>query len=109
MSESFITDSTPAGGFDTFAVSTSVVQITAGKLAINEAGGRVKRAVKAFITVETNSIRVRWDGTNPDASTGHLLTAGSSLTITGDQNVSKLRLIRSSADATVMVTLYYNG
>lgn len=109
MSESFITDSTPAGDFETLTVSTVVLPITAAKVKINETGGRYKRAVKIFLTVETNSIRVRWDGTDPTASVGHLLTAGSSLTIIGDQNCSRFRMIRASADATTMMTIYYNA
>lgn len=108
MSESFVTDSTPAGDFDTQTISTVALGITAAKLKINETGGRFKRAVKAFISVETNSIRVRWDGTDPTASVGHLLTAGSSLTIIGEGNVTKIKMIRASADAAVMITLYYN-
>lgn len=105
---SYVTDETPAGDFELITVSTTVKQIAAGKLLITQAGGFNKRAVKAFLTVETNSIRVRWDGTVPDANTGHLLTAGSSLTIVGEGNVAALRMIRASADATVMVTVYYN-
>lgn len=108
MSSSYVTDETPAGGFEKIAVSTTVKQITATNLAVNEVGGLVKRACKAFLTVETNSIRVRWDGTNPDSTTGHLLTSGSSLTIIGESNVSRLRMIRASADADVHVTFYYN-
>lgn len=108
MSSSFVTDEVPAGDLDTQTISTIALPITAAKLKINEAGGRFKRVVKVFLTVETNSIRVRWDGTAPTASIGHLLTAGSSITIIGEGNCAKLLMIRASADATVMATLYYN-
>lgn len=108
MSSSHVTDESPAGGFDTQTISTTALGITAAKLLIYQTGGFNKRPVKAFLTVETNSIRVRWDGTDPTASVGHLLTAGSSITLIGEGNVSKLKMIRSSADATVMITLYYN-
>lgn len=109
MSSSYITDESPAGAYETIAVSTAVVAPTAGNITSNQAGGFYKRAVKIFMTVETNSIRVTWDGTTPvAATTGHLLTAGSSLTVIGEQNVSRLKMIRSTADATVQVTYYYN-
>lgn len=107
MSSSYITDASPADGFDTQTVSTTALSITASKLVTNQAGGFYRRAVKAFLTVETNSIRVRWDGTVPTATVGHLLTAGSSLTLYGEQNCSRLSMIRASADATVMITLSY--
>lgn len=108
MSSSFVSDETPAGDLDTQTISTTALPITATKVTIPQAGGFRKRAQKAFVTVETNSIRVRWDGTDPTASVGHLLTSGSSITIIGEDNVQRFRMIRASADATVMITLYYN-
>ncbi len=108
MSLSYITDATPASDFDTQTISTVALGITSTKLSTNLAGGVRKRAVKAFVTVETNTIRVRWDGTDPTASVGHALTAGSSITIIGEDNVAKFKMIRASVDATVMITLYYN-
>lgn len=108
MSSSFVTDETPATGFDTQTISTVSLSIAAAKLQIYQAGGFNKKPVKAFVTVETNSIRVRWDGTAPTASVGHLLTAGSSLTIIGESNVTNFRMIRATADAVVMITLYYH-
>lgn len=108
MSSSYITDQTPAGGAEKLTVSTTALPITATLTTIPQAGGFRKRAVKVFLTVETNSIRVYWHGSDPTSTDGHLLTSGSSLTIEGEDNVQRLRMIRASADATVQITVYYN-
>ena len=104
---SFITDASPAGDFEKLTISTAVVPPTASKILVNQTGGFHKRAVRAFITVETNSIRIRFDGTDPDSTTGHLIIAGDYITIEGEANVSRLRMIRATADATVQITYYY--
>ena len=108
MSNSYVTDATPAGDFEKITVSTTAVGPDAAKLVINQTGGHFKRAVRAFLTVETNTIRIRFDGTNPDSSTGHALAAGDFMTVDGEQNVSRIKMIRASADATVQVTYFYN-
>lgn len=108
MANSFITDSTPAGDFEKLTVGSAAAGFTASKLLIPKAGGYFKRAVRAFITVETQSIRVRFDGTDPDTSTGHLLAAGDFMTLEGESNVSKARLIRATgSDGTAQVTYFY--
>ena len=101
-------NSLPAGAFEKIAVSSSAIGITSTLVTVNEAGGLKKRAVSALISVETNSIRLRIDGTDPDASTGHLLAAGDYITIQGESNISRLKMIRASADAVVQVTIFYN-
>jgi len=82
---------------------------TASKLLIRQEGGTYKRAVRAFITVETAPCRIRFDGTAPDSSTGHLLTDGDYITVEGEQNVANIKLIRTSGTSSeVMVTYFYN-
>lgn len=108
MISSFITDATPAGDFEKISVAATAIPFTASKILINITGGVHKRAVKAFVTVETNSIRIRTDGTAPDASTGHLFTAGSSFTIIGEDDVRRFQAIQASAGASIMVTYFYN-
>lgn len=108
MGNSFITDETPAGAFEKRTISSSAVGITSTLLNVNESGGFHKRAAKAFITVETQSIRLRWDGSDPTTTDGHLLTNGSSITIIGENNVLRLRMIAAAADGTAQITVYYN-
>lgn len=114
----FINGSLPAVDFETITVSNTAIGGTASKLVtantLNATGNDnpyidVKRMDEALITVETNQIRFRLDGTNPTASVGHLLGAGDSIVVSGYGNLSKLRFIRVSADATIQVTYYRKG
>lgn len=108
MSSSFITDEIPATDFESITVSTTAIGFTASKILQNETGGFKRRCTKALFTVETNSIRFRLDGTAPTATVGHLMAAGDSFLVTGDTNITNMKLIRQSADATVMVTYFFN-
>lgn len=65
-------------------------------------------ATKAVVTVETNSIRFRTDGTAPDASTGHLVTAGNSIEIDTAADIANFKAIRVTSDATIQVS-YFGG
>jgi hypothetical protein len=64
------------------------------------------------ISVETNTIRYRVDGTDPTSSEGHSVPASvgpdTYLRLWGPNTLLKCKLIRVSADATVRVT-YYGG
>jgi hypothetical protein len=60
----------------------------------------------ALLTVETADIRVRFDGTAPTTAIGHLVAAGSSLTISGRANLTQLKMIATSTTATVRVTQF---
>lgn len=106
---SFISEQSPAGDLESITVSTTAIGGTAGKLLVARTGGFNKRAVMMFISVETNPCRFRFDGTAPTSSVGHLLAANDTLTISGEQNCSNLKFIRSGgSDSTVMVTYFYN-
>jgi hypothetical protein len=66
----------------------------------------------AYVTVETDSIRW-WPCTGalctvgaPTSTTGHLVPAGSSLTIWGYANIQNFRMIRVTTDATVQISYY---
>lgn len=84
--------------FEKITVSTTAVGFTASKIAPTSAG----RATLVVCSVETNPIRVRMDGTNPDASTGVAYVAGSTITLNGYQDISRFKAIRSGgADGTL--------
>jgi hypothetical protein len=57
----------------------------------------------AIVSVESNSIRVRWDGTAPTTAVGHLLPAGSMLELTGN-DLATFKAIATGSDATISVT-----
>lgn len=100
MSASVLT--TTALAFGTQTVSTTALSLEAFT---DFTQAQVDRANRIIVTVETNSIRYRYDGTAPTTSVGHLLTAGTRLELVGNDNIQKLQVIRASADGTVMVTL----
>ena len=53
--------------------------------------------------IQTNSVRVRWDGTDPTGTVGHVLYAGSAYTWSVSQfNASKfIRISTATADAVI--------
>ena len=109
MSTSYITDQTPAGDFESVTVSTTAIGCTSTKIDISQTGGFHKRAVKILCTVEDASIRIRYDGTDPTASVGHLFSASDFFIIQGEQNISRLRMIRSGGtNGVVRITYFYN-
>lgn len=90
--------------FESISVSTVAIGPTATTLIKGVAATRVERANRGVFTIETNSIRIRYDGTAPTASEGHLMTAGDSFIVEGADNLSRLLMIRASADATIKAT-----
>lgn len=89
--------------FDQEAVSTSAVALVdfdGFTQAQIDVAGRIR------LTVETQSVRYRYDGGNPTGSAGHLLAAGDVLILDSNNNIQNLRLIATGAgDSTVNVTL----
>jgi len=70
------------------------------------AGRTVKRAV---ITLETDQVRWRCDGTAPTASEGHLMEVGSALSFMSNgyqQTLNKIKFIRVTGDAALKITYY---
>lgn len=67
---------------------------------------QVLDAARAVITVRTNQINIRYDGTAPTVAIGHLYIAGDVFEIVGNENIQLLQLIRNGAtDADVTITL----
>ena len=64
-------------------------------------------SVLAVMVGETQSIRWRDDGTNPTASVGMLLTAGTILEFTG--NLAAFRAIEATSAAKLNVSYYGPG
>lgn len=98
---------TPSYEFEKITVSTSAIGITATKVHKQSASAPTRDARFAVITVESQPIRYRTDGTDPDATTGHALAATDILILDNFDDIRRLRMIRSGAsDATVQVTLF---
>lgn len=96
-----------AYAFETLTVSTVSLPLTSSVYIdpTTTVGATHRSADAVFLTVETNPIRVRWDGSAPTAAIGHLLNAGDTLEIVGLGNIKNLRMIRQGgADGTVMAS-----
>ena len=63
-------------------------------------------AVEAFVTVEDNPIRVRWDGTAPTTSEGHILQSGDTLILTGGFDLYNFKAIATTSSAAVLKVTY---
>lgn len=88
-----------------FAFETVTVAGTAiGGTSATYAPATYGPACRAFITVETASIRWRCDGTAPTASVGHLAVAGDSIEIEGIANVANFKAIRVTDSAAMQIT-----
>lgn len=95
--------STPSGyafnGADVSSTALTLVTFGFTEAQVNEAD-RVR------LTCATNGVRYRYDGGVPTASAGHLLPAAGEVIISGNTNISRLRLIRATGtDAAVSITL----
>lgn len=91
-----------AFAFETITVSSTGIGFTAATYA--PATG--PQAMMALITIETNAIRFRSDGTAPTAAIGHPVSAGSTIEVCGTANVRNFLMIRQSADASASVSYF---
>ena len=71
------------------------------------------KAKGAYMTIETDQIRVRDDGTEPTSTEGHLLNPGDSITYDSwSRNIdwvsvmSKLQVIRVTGDASLKISWF---
>lgn len=96
---------TQAYAFGSVAVSSTAVAITAA--GFSWAAGDLDKARRATITAHTNAVVYTKNGTNPTATTGHVLAANATVVIDGNTNIQALKFIRQSSDAAVSVTLEY--
>jgi len=88
--------------YTTLAVDGAVGLIDAG----TPITSNVKRAV---ITVETDSVRYREDGTDPTSTTGHLLYAGDTLQYMDanyQKSLNNLNFIKVTTAAALKITFY---
>jgi len=67
---------------------------------------QVAASSRLWLTVNTNAVRIRYDGTAPTVSVGHRLTAGNDILLPGSDILALFEIIRDgSDDAEVFVTL----
>jgi hypothetical protein len=64
-------------------------------------------AIRAFITVETASIRIKIEGGAPTSTEGHLYASGSPIELTSAEAIANFKAIRTdSTSAKIMVTYF---
>ncbi len=91
-------------GFGCYSVTTAVQLSTAPNCATP--GVAIHRLARhAIISVESGSIRVRYDGTNPTATAGEIVSAGEKIRLENQRSMLlAFRMISTSGTATVTVT-----
>lgn len=99
----------PSYAFEKVTVPITAVGITATLITRpSTTNGQARLAEYALITVETETIRYRTDGTAPDSTTGHKLVAGDTLVLDNFDDIRRFKAIRdtgAAADATIHVSL----
>lgn len=89
-------------GFETLSVADSIQVLTPALYKDSATSGG---ALAAFISLETGSIRYRYDSGNPSSTVGHLLQPGGTLVLLGQNQMSQFKCIRSgSTSGTISVT-----
>lgn len=90
-----------AGQFESITVSTTAVSFTAASY---HPGTGTEDSKSVTCSVETSAIRVKYDGNAPTATVGVYIASGKTFTVTGYNNISRVKMIRdtaASSDATV--------
>lgn len=64
-----------------------------------------EQILRAVLTVETDSIRIKTDGGNPSSGDGHLVRVGQRIVIEGPKDIGNFRMVRATTDATVTIGL----
>ena len=99
--------STQAYDYEAITVSTASIGCTAAKLSYTPTLGNIRKAEEILATVETDSVRYRFDGGTPTAAIGHLAGPGTVISVKGSGNIERFRMIRVTTDASVKVTYSY--
>lgn len=88
--------------FEQLVIANSVNVLTPSKYKNSATSGG---ALSAFITNETAQIRYRYDNGTPSTTAGHILEAGGTLVLVGQNQMSQFKAIRTgSTSATLTVT-----
>lgn len=95
--------------YEAITVSATAVGLTASKIEPNSSVAEkdLGKAKLIRISVETDKVRFREDGTDPTSSEGHELSQGDWYFIANLQQAKQFKAIRSgSSDATLRVTYF---
>ena len=93
-------------GGDAYAFETITVADTAKGFTTGTWTGGERTHVRAVMTVSGGMMRYRYDGDDPTASVGHLLSHGDMLIIEGMVNVTNFKAIRVGSQSGTLSTTY---
>lgn len=79
------------------------VGVTTSKAALNRDGFEAKYG---FFSIETAPLRYWFDRSVPDASNGHLVQPGQTFEVFGAENLSQLRMIRTTGTSVDVMASY---
>jgi hypothetical protein len=91
--------------YESISVTDSAVGFTAAKITPTSNNHKIPQ--EAVFSVETASIRVRMDGTDPTASTGLLIPSGTIFTVTGQTDIRRFKAIRDGSTSATIEVLYF--
>lgn len=89
--------------FEQLNVTTSVQVLTPSKYAESSPFGG---ASSAYLSIESGSIRYTYDGTTPSATVGHLLHDGSSIVLSGQNQMAHFKCYQSGGSGSVISITY---
>ena len=96
------------GDYEEMTVGVSAVGLSNTKITPTTGPYARLSARAALVSSENGDIRFRIDGGLPSASSGHYLTSGDTLVLTGTQAIQQFRAIRSGdTDGVLRVTYFY--
>ena len=87
--------------YEELTVTNAVQVLTPSKYKDSVTSGG---ASNAFITNDGDALRYTYDGTTPSATTGHKLSDGGILVLSGQNQMASFRCFRVSTDTTIRVT-----
>ena len=100
-----IISTTKVIAFKQATISNSAVTLTTALKFVFTAA-QIDASSRARISCDTQPVRYRYDGTAPDANTGHILPTNTTIELLGNANIRALQFIRQGgSDGTVSITL----
>jgi len=82
--------------------------ITVADTAIGGTAGTYAHATRAEMTLETEQIRVRVDGTAPASDEGHLVEVGDAIILDSAAQIANFKAIRTGASSGTLKVTYFH-
>jgi hypothetical protein len=103
------TDGSEPGNFELLTVGTTPVAFSGSKINPTSGSYAGMSAKAVLVSAEGGDIRFRVDGTgSPSSTSGHVMTSGDVLLISGTQAIVQFRAIRlGTSNVTMQVTYFY--